>query len=162
MSRVKTISALLAASVLAATMALACFGAELRVGVPPAHDNPARALAAYATGYFVEERTGIAPDFREVKEDPATALTEGDIDLWLTPINEAPPEGFLTRSAGTVPGMGEAHYWLRVTTLEDLRFTTLERALGRMGKFFASDAYHTATTQPADRKTARKAVLHAD
>ena len=95
----RTSALILSAALLcAATAAFACFGAELRVGVPS--DAPG-ALAAYATGYFVEEKTGIAPDFREVTGDPATMLAEGDIDIWLVPVSTPTPEGFLTRPAGT-------------------------------------------------------------
>lgn len=137
----------------------ACFGTELRIGIS---SEPARALASWAAGYYVEEKTGIAPDFREVPSDPGSALAEGSIDLWLAPAGEKVPPKAVSRSAGKVPGFGEAVFWLRPEVLDDIRFTTLDRALGGMAVFFGSPAYREAASGPGDKKAARKAALHAD
>ena len=140
-------------------LALACFGTELRVGLG-AGDT---ALAAYATGYYVEEKTGIAPDFRPAGDDPAKALKDETIDIYLAPADEKAPEGIVTRELGEVVGAGALTYWIRADVLEDLRFTTVDKALGRIPVFFRSDAYRAATASgDAPKKAARKAVLDAE
>lgn len=143
-------------SLLAAAPAGACFGARLRVGVPA--EAPA-ALASYAAGYYVEEKTGIAPEFVPVAA-PAEALTQGRVDLVLVPEGAAAPPGAQVRAAGEAPGLGRAQLWLRAEVLDDLRFFTLDRALGRFPGLLASPAYaRAAQSQDPPRKAARRAVL---
>jgi hypothetical protein len=135
-----------------------CFGTRLRVGVVPVH-----ALACYATGYFVEEKTGIKPEFVDLEDNPAAALAKSQIDLVLAREATPLPAGLVTRPAGNVPGVGPARFWLRPDVLDDLRFFTVERALGRISGFFASSVYrnaHDAKIPP--KKAARQAVLRAD
>jgi hypothetical protein len=125
------------------------------VGIPT---HPSLALAAYAAGYYVEEKTGIAPEFVAVEGDGAAALARGEVDLLLVP--EAPrPDGIAVRPAGDVPGAGSCRFWLREDVLDDLRFFTLDRALGNMPKFYGSEAFQRAAASgdPA-RKAARQAV----
>ena len=132
----------------------ACFGSRLRVGVP---EQPQGALAAYAVGYFVQEKTGIEPEFFSAGE---AALAAGTVDLLLAPAGAAAPPGVATRLAGAVPGMGEARVWLRGEVLDDLRFYTVDRALGLLPGFFSSAGYRQAVQSGAPpRKAARKAVL---
>lgn len=132
-----------------------CFGARLRVGVPP---ESGLALAAYAAGYYVEEKTGISPDFVAVEADGAAALARGDVDLLL--VREAPaPDGSVVRPAGDVPGVGPCRFWIREDVLDDLRFSTVDRALGNIPRFYGSEAFSraAASREPA-RKAARQAV----
>jgi hypothetical protein len=138
----------------------ACFGTRLRVGVPT---TPHHALAGFATGYYVEEKTGIAPEFVELSAPAAQALTDGDIDLVITTDTAAAPDGVEVRPAGMVPGLGSASFWIHPEVLDDLRFFTVERALSRATRLFTSAAYGEAvqSTEPP-RKAARQAVLHAD
>jgi hypothetical protein len=150
------------ALLLLAVPARACFGTELRIGVPPERDG---ALAAYAAGYFVEEKTGIAPDFVPAA-DPQALLREGEIDLAVVPA--AAPEAAngadktAKRPAGTVPGLGSAVFLIRFEALEDIRFTTLERSLGILPRFFEGAAYRDAQSSPLEpKKAARKAVSDA-
>lgn len=152
------------AAVLAAFLVLppvghACFGARLRVGVSP---DPALALAAYALGYYVEEKTGIVPEFVDVGGDPAAALARSVVDLVLAPDGPA-PEGVAVRPAGTVPGVGACRVWIRGDVLDDLRFFTVDRALGILPRFYASDAFaDAAVSRDPARKAARRAVHRAD
>lgn len=132
----------------------ACFGTRLRVGVP---SQPRGALAAYAAGYFVQEKTGIEPEFFDAGE---AALAAGTVDLLLAPAAAAPPGGAASRPAGDVPGLGPARVWLRGEVLDDLRFFTVDRALGLLPAFFSSAGYRQAVQSGAPpRKAARKAVL---
>jgi len=161
MSTRRPLLVLLALALLLPAAGRACFGTELRIGLPA---EPARALAAYAAGYYVEETTGIVPDFRAVAGDPVEALGSGEIDLWLA--FDAPPaalpEGLALRPLGAVPGVGEGRFLLRADVLEDLRFTTVERALGALPRFYASPAWAKAAEAPeGGKKVARKAVLDA-
>ena len=150
---------LLVGAVLAAAVpAAACFGTRLRVGVPPGR---AWALAAYATGYYVEEKAGVEPEFVRVK-DPAAALGEGRVDLVLVPAGGPAPSGAVARPAGEVPGLGRIQYWVREAVLEDLRYFLVDRALGRVGELFGSRAYADAASgDEPPRRAARKAVLDA-
>ena len=57
----------------------------------------------------------------------------------------------------------EMNFWLREIMLEDIRFTTLERALKRIGAFFASDHFNSALADDSPaKKAARRAVLDAE
>lgn len=163
-SRLRAAMGAVVLCVLAALLALpqeghGCFGARLRVGVPP---DPALALAAYAAGYYVEEKTGIAPEFVDVGDDPAAALARGEVDLVLVP-DAPPPEGVAVRPAGDVPGVGAGRFWIREDVLDDLRFFTVDRALGIIPRLYASDAFAkaAASREPA-RKAARQAVHRAN
>lgn len=134
-----------------------CFGTRLRVAVPAGVASPSWSLAAYAAGYFVQEKTGIEPEFVEATE---SALDENRADLALVSAAARPPRGVVTRPAGEVAGVGPAQFWLRAEVLDDLRFSTVERALGKLPAFFASPAYalaHRSASPP--KKAARKAVL---
>ena len=73
------------------------------------------------------------------------------------------PEGMISRPLGELPGAGQRVYWLRATILEDLRFTTVDRALGRIPTFFGSSGFENALkSDDAPKKAARKAVLDAE
>jgi hypothetical protein len=138
----------------------ACFGARLRVGVS---GDAAQALASYAAGYYVEEKTGIEPEFVDVGGAATSALSQGKIDVFLAREAVPAPAGLTTRPAGEVPGLGPARFWIRSDILDDLRFSTVNRALGKIPGFYASDAYREARgsgTPP--KKAARQAVLRAD
>lgn len=135
-----------------------CFGTRLRVGVLP---GDAAGLAAYALGYFVAEKTGIEPEFVPWPKDPAQAFADHGVDVLVTSASVAPPASVVVRDAGTVPGLGPARFWLHPEVLDDLRFFTVERALGRAGVLFAAPAYAAAARSgEAPRKAARQAVLH--
>lgn len=139
-----------------ASPAAACFGTHLRVAALVGA-APARALAAYAAGYFIQEKTGIEPEFVDAGE---AALTENRADLALVAADARPPRGVVTRPAGAVPGLGPCQWWLRADVLDDLRFTTVDRAIARLPAFFASAAYREALQSSAPpKKAARKAVL---
>ncbi len=137
---------------LTAPVSHACFGAQLRVGVVEGGE-----LAAYFTGFFVEEKTGIVPDFK-VTTDPLKALAEEKIDIFLAQSGDKAPEGLLVREVGEIPGLGKRVYWMRSDVVEDLRFTTVERALGIIGRFFSTSHYREAVAAPNPKKAARKAV----
>ena len=157
------VAAVLLAAVLwglSAAPAGACFGTRLRVGVPA--DDPG-ALAAFAIGYYVEEKTGIEPEFVELDGAPQQAVADHAVDLVLVAEDATPPATAEVRGAGTVPGLGPARFWLHPEVLDDLRFFTVERALGRAGALFASPAYAAAAASgDAPRKAARQAVLRAE
>ncbi|TAL15601.1 hypothetical protein EPN96_12620 [bacterium] len=139
--------------------ALACFGAELRVGVGKERPD---ALYSYALGYFVEEKTGIAPLFIEV-EDVEKAFAEEKIDVKILPSASPAPKGAVSMAGGAAPSFGEAVIWLRPDIREDIRFTTLERALGIIGGFFSSPGMKSAAESAEDpKKAARKAVIDAE
>ncbi len=143
----------------AAEGARACFGTRLRIGVQAG--TPAE-LPALATGYFLEERAGITPEFVEIQEGPARALAGGRVDLVIAPASAPAPEGVVERPAGPVPGLGPARYWIRPTVLEDLRFTLVDRALGRIPGLFRSGAFRRAVgSGDPPRRAARRAVLDA-
>jgi len=142
---------------LAAAPALGCFGTRLKVGVVA---DPAQALAAYATGYWVEEKTGVAPEFVPLDGDPNRSLLAGDVDLFLT-TSSTDPAGAEVREAGDVPGLGKARFCIRKDVLDDLRFFTVSRALARMPEFFGSDPYAAAVGSPSPKKAARQAVHRA-
>jgi hypothetical protein len=138
---------------------LACFGTELRVGVGKERSN---ALYSYALGYFVEEKTGIAPYFIEV-EDVEKAFAEGKIDVKILPSGTAAPKGAVKAEGGASPLPGDAVIWLRPEIKDDLRFTTLERALRIIGGFFSSPSMAKAAASVDDpKKAARKAVIDAE
>lgn len=138
-----------------ASDALACFGAMLKVGVEP---GGAKAMAAYALGYFVAEKTGIEPEFVETP-DPASALVKGEIDAAVVDGSAQPLKGILVLPGGKVSGFGEAKVWLREDVKDDIRFTTVERALGLMPAFYSSEAYGNAARSGSEpKKAARKAV----
>ena len=154
-----TLTAILVTALLLPLAAWSCFGTELRIGIGDAKTD----TAAYATGYYVEEKTGISPDFRPAGDDPETALKDETIDIFLAPASLPVPEGLVTREIGEVNGAGTLVYWIRPDVLEDLRFTTVDRALGRIPAFFNSSSYHEAAkATDAPKKAARKAVLYAD
>jgi hypothetical protein len=135
-----------------------CFGARLRVGVPAG-----LAFPAYAAGYWVEEKTGIPPEFVEVGGEPAAALTAGDVDLLLVAADAPLPTGVVEREAGPLPGVGATRFWIREDVLDDLRFYTVERALGALPAFYASAAFRDAAQSGSNPKqAARQAVLRAD
>jgi hypothetical protein len=145
---------------LSAQPAQACFGARLRVGVPVGGPG---VLAAFAIGYYVEEKTGIEPEFVNLEGDPRQALAGHEVDLVLAAAAESPPGAAEVRPAGTVPGLGTARFWLHPEVLEDLRFFTVVRALGRAEALFASNAYTAAVaSSDAPRRAARQAVLRAE
>lgn len=145
---------------LAAAPAGACFGTRLRVGVPTAGPG---ALAAFAIGYYVEEKTGIEPEFVELAGAPQQAVADHAVDLVLAAEDAAPPAVATVRTAGDVPGLGPTRFWIHPEVLDDLRFFTVERALGRAKALFASPAYAAAAASgDAPRRAARQAVLHAE
>lgn len=135
--------------------ALACFGAMLKVGVEP---GGARATAAYALGYFVAEKTGIEPEFIETA-DPAAALARGEVDAALLDVKTGEVKGAVKRGAGQVEGSGELSIWLREDVQDDIRFTTVEKALGMLPAFYSSEGYKKAAGSVSEpKKAARKAV----
>ena len=138
----------------------ACFGTRLRVGVSVA---PGHALASFATGYYVEEKTGITPEFVKLSIPAAKALAAGDIDLAVAAESAAVPSDVEVRPAGAVPGLGSASFWIHPKVLDDLRFFTVERALSQASRLFTSAAYgEAAVSSDPPRKAARQAVLRAD
>jgi hypothetical protein len=156
------ILATMASVALSPRLAVACFGTELRVAMVTG-SSPAMELAAYATGYYVEEKTGIAPDFIETA-DPVADLLGEKLDIVLFPTDKTPPEGLITRGAGELPGLpGSYNYWLRADTPEDLRFSTLEKALAAINRFFSGRVYKDALKNSDDnlKRAARKAVNDA-
>lgn len=133
----------------------ACFGTMLKVAV---EKDPQKAYAAYAAGYFIAEKTGIEPDFIEV-EDSKAALEKGSADLALTVGKSPEPKNSVARPAGDLPGFGAAVFRLRADVLEDIRFTTVEKALALCPAFFTSPAFKWDAAKGAEpRKAARKAV----
>lgn len=152
----RMLAALAALAVLAAApAALACFGAMLKVGVEP---GGAKATAAYALGYFVAEKTGIEPEFVETS-DPGSALAKGEVDVVLLNAGAAEVKGALGRAGGMVAGFGDAKIWLREDVQDDIRFSTVEKALGLLPAFYSSEAYKKAASSGAEpKKAARKAV----
>jgi hypothetical protein len=158
--------ALVCTGALSPPTASACFGTELRVAIVN-DSTAAKKLASFATGYFVEEKTGIAPDFIETA-DPVADLLAEKLDIALFPSAITPPEGLIARSAGALPGLAPAggggyNYWLRADTPEDLRFSTLEKALAAIHRFFSGAVYKDALKDAGDnlKKAARKAVNDA-
>jgi hypothetical protein len=155
--------------------ALACFGARLKVGV---HGASELKMAAYSLGYFIEEKTGIEPDFVDITA-PMEALGAGKVDILLV-LGESPvPRIFSTRRGGKVPVIGEAlgaseapELELRVVLLndllDDLRFTTVDKSLALLPDFYASAVYRKASAgnnasagnsvKGEEKKLARKAV----
>ncbi|TLN23756.1 hypothetical protein FDZ71_02510 [bacterium] len=143
-------------ALLAPALALACFGAELRIGVGK---ERADAFASYALGFFIEEKTGIEPLF--VETDDSKTFAENKIDLRILPATSATPAGAFKQQPLKTPG-GEAAIWLTSEVKDDIRFTTLERALKIAGGFFSSKALNEAASQSGEpKKAARKAVLDA-
>jgi len=137
----------------------ACFGARLRVGVS---GDAAQALASYAAGYYVEEKTGIEPEFVDVAGNPVEALVAEAVDVLLA-TDQAAPEGVVVRDAGSVPGFGAGRFWVREGVLDDLRFFTVDRALQQLPGFYGSEAFAEASrSRDAPRKAARQAVHRAD
>lgn len=133
----------------------ACFGKMLKVAVTGGRES---ALAAYALGWFVAEKTGIEPEFVAV-EDPFVALSKREIDVVVAPSSAPGGPGVVVREGGIVPGVGPARFYLRSDVLEDLRFFTVDKALGLAPAFFGSPAYGAAVSSGADaKKAARKAV----
>ena len=140
-------------------MALACFGAELKIGVPSgAGLHP---YATYAVGYYVEEKTGIAPLFVEVEKGEA-ALHSGKIDLWLDIGERDAPEGVEIRPGAEVVVLGKVAFWLNPEVLDDLRFTTVERALEHAAVFLTSEHFEENASDENPKKAARKAVTESD
>ncbi|GAB4265138.1 MAG: hypothetical protein Kow0092_17210 [Deferrisomatales bacterium] len=140
--------------------AWSCFGQRLKVGVPPGR---AGALAAYAAGYFVEEKTGIEPEFVALSGQPGPALLDRRVDLVLVAEAAEPPGGVAVRPAGEVPGLGRCRFWLHPDVLDDLRFFTVDRSLGRAPALFGSPAYRElAGSSRPPRSAARQAVLRLD
>jgi hypothetical protein len=139
--------------------AVACFGTRLRIGVS---QDESQALASYGAGYYVEEKTGVAPQFVEVEGDPEMALRKGEIDVLVVRSEVPAPEGLSLRDAGEIPGLGPSRFWLRPEVLDDLRFFTVDRALKSIPRFYGSDAYREARgSGRAPQKAARGAVLRA-
>ncbi len=148
------------AALAAAGVAWACFGNRLRIGVP---DGRAGALAAYALGYYLEERAGVEPEFVAVAGDPVAPFQAHAVDLVVVPRDRAAPDGAVVRDAGAVPGLGPARFWVRPEVPEDLRFSLVERALGRIPALYASGPYREAEAGGGEpRPAARQAVLRAD
>lgn len=142
---------------LAPSLALACFGAELKIGVGK---ERGWAFVSYALGYFVEEKTGIEPLFIDA-ESAEKALAEKKIDLALLPAQAPPPDGAIKQETVKTPA-GEAVIWLSPSVTEDIRFTTLARTLKIAGGFLSSKALSEAASQSGDpKKAARKAALDA-
>ena len=138
----------------------ACFGTRLRVGVGTGRNA---VLAAFTSGYFVEEKTGIEPEFVELEGDPEQALAEREIDLYLAPEVAATPTTVEVLPAGEVAGMGAAQFWIHQEVLDDLRFFTVKRALAQIGPLFSSPVYGEALRSgDSPRKAARQAVLRAE
>ena len=140
-------------------VAFGCFGARLRVGVSA---ESAQALASYAAGYYVEEKTGVAPEFVDVKGDPGSALRQGEVDVFLAGSEATAPGEVSLREAGEIPGLGPGRFWIRPEVLDDLRFFTVERALKSIPGFYGSEAYREVSESGAPPKAAaRRAVLRA-
>ncbi len=137
-----------------------CFGTELRVGF--AAGDPGIALAGYAAGFYVEEKTGIPPEFVLLEEDPAAALVAGRVDLVLAPATLPAPEGVPVRDAGRLGDGRALRIWIRADVLDDLRFFTVDRAIGLVPQFYASTAFRAAEGDGAPKQAARRAVLRAD
>jgi len=140
--------------------ALACFGPKLKVGVS---NEGSALLASYAIGYLIEEKTGIEPEFVTINSSFAEALKNKDIYIILAPPDAEVPESASASQIGEIAGMGSANIWIRTEMKDDLRFFTVERAIGLLPRFFSSKAYKKAAksnTQP--KKAARQAVLNAD
>ncbi len=152
---------LAAAAVLAAAgVVCACFGNRLRIGVP---DGRAGALAAYALGYYLEERAGVEPEFVAVAGDPVAPFQAHAVDVVVVPADRPAPAGAVVRGAGEIPGVGPARFWLRPEVPDDLRFSLVARALGRVPALYASGPYRDAAAGGAEpRPAARQAVLRAD
>lgn len=155
MKRIYIVSTLLLVFLAGVGGAHACFGKMLKVGVPSGRES---ALAAYALGWFAAEKTGIEPEFVAV-EDPLVALSKREIDIAVAPSSAPVGPGLVVREGGIVPGVGPARFYLRSDVLEDLRFFTVDKALGLAPAFFGSPAYGAAVSSGADaKKAARKAV----
>lgn len=154
MGRLKT-TLLTAALFLLAFTAHACFGTLLKVGVEA---ERAKSVAAYSLGFFVTEKTGIEPDFTATA-DPVADLSRGVVDVALVAKGAGGAKGLVRRYAGKIPGLGEMDFLLREDALEDIRFTTLEKALGLMPSFYGLEGYVRALNSSAEpKKAARKAV----
>jgi hypothetical protein len=120
-------------------------------------------VAAFASGYYVEEKTGIEPEFVELEGLPEQALAEREIDLYLAPEGTETPTAVEVLPAGEVVGMGAARFWVHPEVLDDLRFFTVKRALTQIGALFSSPVYGEAVrSRDSPRKAARQAVLHAE
>lgn len=146
---------LLAGVVGFASVSRGCFGTMLKIAV---EKDQEKSYAAYATGYFIAEKTGIEPDFVEVS-DPGEALLKGAVDLALMPVSSLGPKNSVTRPATDLPGFGAAVFAIRSDVLEDIRFTTVEKALELCPAFFTSPAFRDNAQKGAEpKKAARKAV----
>ena len=149
-----------AAALAAAGVAWACFGNRLRIGVP---DDRAGALAAYALGYYLEERAGVEPEFVPLDPDVAGPFSAHSVDVVVVPADRPAPAVAVVRDAGTIPGVGPARFWVRPEVPDDLRFSLVERALGRVPALYGSGPYRDALGGAASpRPAARTAVLRAD
>lgn len=141
-------------------LASACFGPKLKIGVSPEANS---SLASYAIGFLVEEKTGIAPEFIEFGDSASEALKNEEIDIFLASPDAKTSEYASIKSIGDIPGVGPANVWIRTEMKDDLRFFTVERALGLLPQFFSSSAYKTAAkSKTKPKKAARQAVLNAD
>lgn len=134
----------------------ACFGTRLKFGIEAGKTD---LTAVYAAGFFVEEKTGIAPEFVETGA-MAEALAKGDADIFVQSADASIPGRDVTVfEAGTVPGPGKSVFVIRNDALDDIRFTTLKKALGLMPAFFGSKHYSDAAGSGLPpKKAARKAV----
>lgn len=134
----------------------ACFGVRLKFGMETGKNDP---TATYAAGYFVEEKTGIAPEFVETGA-MAEALKNGDADIFVAgPGMEIPKEGVTVMDAGIIPGSGKSVFVLRNDAADDIRYTTLKKALGLLPSFYGSVHYKEAAgSGMVPKKAARKAV----
>jgi hypothetical protein len=132
----------------------ACFGTQLKVGVFGESDLK---KAAFALGYFIEEKTGVVPEFIEIKE-PVAALEAGRIDIIIVPSAIIIPRVYPTRIGGSLPKLGELRFVLATNILDDLRFTTVERALSLLPDFYKSKPYRNSKSGTKEKQAARKAV----
>ncbi len=146
--------AAIVAAAVSAGPAWGCFGPRLRVAVVPEV-----ALAAYVFGYYVEDRAGTGVEFVDAAE-PGAALLGDRADVAVVPADRAPPEGVETRAGGEVAGFGPVVFWLRPQVFDDLRFTLVERALGKVPPLWTSGSFRSAGDRPP-KAAARQVVLDA-
>ena len=159
--RAAPVIAIAGSVLLTAGLAFGCFGTRLRVGVPP--DDEGMAVAAYALGYYMEERAGVEPEFVLTTLDPTPDFDAARVDVVLAPVHLPPPASAIVREGGNIPGVGPTRFWVRPDVIDDLRFTLVDRALDRLPALYGSKEYRASLGSGTNPKqTARQAVFRAD